>query len=234
MDRTARGALLWARASFVAVVAFLTGVIGHVSAGGLLPSPLVLAGLLVLAVSFCASQLTEPASMRRIVLVLMAGQTAIHVALSVTAGHRGDGHPAAAVARSGELALPTQDGQRVGSLLDGYQATLAHGSGQVEPALPVGTALAEMSAHAPMMAAHLTAAALVGVWLSVGERSLWTLVALAGTALLRTLLLALAWLRTAVVTVPPAPLAAAEPGPLPSLVLLARSVRRRGPPALLA
>ncbi len=71
------------RASLVASVAFFAGVLGHVSADGLLPSPLVLAGLLALGVPFCASQLTRPASMRRIVLMLMAGQTAVHVALSV-------------------------------------------------------------------------------------------------------------------------------------------------------
>ena len=125
MDRTATGALLWGRASLLASVAFFAGVVGHVSADGLLPSPLLLFGLLALGIPFCASQLTRPASMRRIVLMLMAGQTAVHVALSVTAGHRGETHPTATVARSGDLALPTEGGQRVGSLLDGYEATVA-------------------------------------------------------------------------------------------------------------
>ena len=66
MDRTATGALLWARAALVACVAFFAGVIGHVSADGLLPSPLVLAGLLALGVPLCAAQLTKPASTPRV------------------------------------------------------------------------------------------------------------------------------------------------------------------------
>ena len=164
MDRTATGALLWARASLVAFVAFFAGVVGHVSADGLLPSPLVLAGLLALGVPFCASQLTRPASMRRIVLLLMAGQTAVHVALSasrpataVTATRR---RPSPAPATS---CCPTEDGQRVGSLLDGYQATLAQGGGQAEPRAAGRLRCSpSSSAHAPMMAAHLAAAALVG------------------------------------------------------------------------
>ena len=92
---------------------------------------------------------------------------------------------------------------------------------------------AELSAHGPMMVAHLAAAALVGLWLAVGERSLWALVALAAAVVLRPLLVARAWLRLAVAPARPAPVAAA-PRARPSLVLLARCVSRRGPPALLA
>jgi hypothetical protein len=233
MERTASGALLWARASLLASVAFFGGVVGHVSADGLLPSPLVLIGLLALGIPFCASQLTRQASMRRIVLLLMAGQTAVHVALSVTAGHRGETRPVATVARSGDLVLPTEGGQRVGSLLDGYQATVGHTGEQVQPALPVGSLVAELAAHGPMMVAHLAAAALVGIWLAVGERSLWALVALATAVVLRPLLVIRAWRRLAVTPSRPAPVLAA-PRPRPSLVLLARCVSRRGPPALLA
>jgi hypothetical protein len=233
MDRTATGALLWGRASLLAFVAFFAGVVGHVSADGLLPSPLLLILLLALGIPFCASQLTRPASMRRIVLMLMAGQTAVHVALSVTAGHRGETRPATTVARSGDLVLPTEGGQRVGSLLDGYQATVGHAGDQVQPALPVGSMFAELVAHGPMMVAHLAAAAVVGIWLAVGERSLWALLALAATVVLRPLLVARAWLRLAVAPSRPAPVVDA-PRALPSLVLLARCLSRRGPPALLA
>ena len=232
MDRTASGALLWARALLVASVAFFAGVFGHVSADGLLPSPLVLAGLLALGVPFCATQLTRQVSMPRIVVLLVAGQTAVHVALSLAAGHRGDA-PSATVSRMSGVALPTEDRQRVGSLLDGYQASVGQGSGHVEPSLPVGSLVGEVAAHAPMMAAHLAAAAVVGVWLALGERSLWALVALATAVLVRPLLIARAGLRLAVRPTRPAAVPTAAPAP-PSLVLLARSVSRRGPPALLA
>jgi hypothetical protein len=233
MDRTATGALLWGRASLLASVAFFAGIVGHVSADGVLPSPLLLIGLLAIGVPFCASQLTRPASMRRIVLMLMAGQTAVHIALSVTAGHRGEARPATTHARSGEVVLPTEGGQRVGSLLDGYQATVGHTGDQVAPALPIGSLFAELAAHGPMMVAHLAAAGLVGIWLAVGERSLWALVALAAAVVLRPLLVAGAWLRLAIVPRRPAPVVAA-PRIWPSVVLLARCVSRRGPPALLA
>jgi hypothetical protein len=84
-----------------------------------------------------------------------------------------------------------------------------------------------------MMAAHLAAAAAVGIWLAVGERTLWTLLALAAGVLLRPLLLAVAWFRLAVGHRPAAPVFSVLVA-LPALDRLARSVRRRGPPALLA
>jgi hypothetical protein len=170
--------------------------------------------------------------MPRIVALLVVGQTAVHVALTLTAGHRGDA-PAATATHASGVALPTESGQRVGSLLDGYEASVGQASGHVEPSLPVGSMFGELFAHGPMMAAHLAAAAAVGIWLAVGERSLWALVALATAVLVRPLLIAWAWLRLAVLPTGPAAVPAAPPAP-PALALLARSVSRRGPPALLA
>lgn len=60
MEPTAKGALLWSRAALVAFVALVTGALGHVSADGLLPSPLVLAGVFALSVPCCAAQLVRP------------------------------------------------------------------------------------------------------------------------------------------------------------------------------
>jgi hypothetical protein len=233
VEPTAKGALLWSRATLVAFVALATGAVGHVSAGGLLPSPLVLLGLVGFAVPWCAALLTRPATTRRLVLVLMAGQTVVHVLLSATAGHRGDPDPATSTGhRSAEAVLPLEGGRRVGSLLDGYEAT-GHGGGAVEPALPVGSLLGEISSHAPMMVAHLVAAALVGAWLAVGEHSLWALLALATRVLLGPVLAALAWLRLPALVVP-SPCPADPVRPRPSRLLLARTFSRRGPPALLA
>ena len=121
----------------------------------------------------------------------------------MTAGHRGDGSsPGAAVSPSsgatGLRDLPVVDGHRVGSLQDAYQGM----SGQptsFAPTLPVGHLINDLSAHAPMMAVHLAAAVLVGLWLGYGERCLWTVLALTGRRVL-----AAAWLLTPVAT-PPRP-----------------------------
>ena len=75
-------------------------------------------------------------------------------------------------------ALPVVDGRRVGNLQDAYQGMV--GQQDTTLALPAGQVAGEVAAHAPMMAAHLTAAALVGLWLAYGERCLWTLLALTG------------------------------------------------------
>ncbi|GAW50867.1 uncharacterized protein PD653_1432 [Nocardioides sp. PD653] len=223
--------MLWARALLLAFVACFLGVTGHVTADGLLPGPAWLVVLFVGSSALCAPLLARPASLRRIVVLLVGGQTLVHLVLTIAAGHRGD--PSAATTRPVSSALPTVDGRRVGSLQDQYDAMI--GSTQLQPALPVGHLVDDLAGHAPMMAAHLVAAVLVGVWLAIGERSLWTLVALASAALVRPLLLAWALVhvrpvapRGDLVTVP------AEPPGLRAPARIARCVVRRGPPALLA
>jgi hypothetical protein len=221
--------LLWSRAALVAFVALVAGAVGHVSADGLLPSPPVLLGFFALAVPVCAAQLVRPAGVPRLVLLLVAGQTAVHVLLTLTAGHRGD---AVTVTRprSAEPVLPVQEGRRVGSLIDGYESA-SHGSPAVEPALPVGSVLGEVAAHAPMMAAHLAAAALVGIWLALGERSLWTLLALAERVVVGPVLVASAWLGMPPLVVPTArPIDV--PRVRPARLLLVPTLSRRGPPVL--
>ena len=76
-----------------------------------------------------------------------------------------------------------------------------------------------------MAGAHAVAAAVVGLWLAHGERTLWRLVALAGRGV------------AAVVTVPLVPVARpprvvpVAPGLLPRVVRVAASpIVRRGPP----
>jgi hypothetical protein len=127
------------------------------------------------------------------------------------------------------------NGRRTGSLLDQY--TAARPVADTELVLPAGMRhlVADLTgAHAPMMVVHLLAAALVGLWLAVGERALWALVALAAGAAVPRLALLLA----AVVARPSfprrVPVAALRPPAPPRLAVLARCVVRRGPPALLA
>ena len=108
--------------------------------------------------------------------------------------------------------------------MSGQQTPLA-------PTLPVGHLINDLSAHASMMAVHLAAAVLVGLWLGYGERCLWTLLALTGHRVL-----AAGWALTPVTT-----------PPRPGLVTRARSASelrasrwqalprsRRGPPLLAA
>jgi hypothetical protein len=223
--------VLWARAIGVGSIAFFLGVVGHVSADGLLPGPLLLGALLALCVLLSVPMLGRPASPLRLVAMLVGGQTVIHLALTLTAGHAGDAPRAgAAVARPRGLdRLPVVDGHRVGSLQDAYQGAAGHAP--LAPTLPVGHLIDDLSAHAPMMVAHLVAAALVGLWLAHGERCLWAVLALTG----RRVLLA-TW---ALVPVPAGP--ALSPSYAADRVLagprslwLVRPHSRRGPPLLAA
>jgi hypothetical protein len=229
--------LLWARAGIVGSLAFVLGVVGHVSADGLLPGPGPLAALAVLSVVLSGPMLARPASRTRLMLMLVCGQTVIHAVLTVTAGHAGDavrsGRSAAPVAGGDPFGpLPVVGGHRVGSLQDAFSVGSPSESGTtLAPALPVGHLVNDLSAHAPMMVAHLAAAVLVGLWLAHGERCLWTLLSLTG----RRLVLA------ALLTVPVAPrhvslrsyLRVQAPAG-PRSVWLARPDTRRGPPLLAA
>lgn len=219
-------ALLWARAFLLAFLACFLGVVGHVTADGLLPGAGWLVALVLIGTLLSLPFLARPATGLRLVVLLIGGQTLVHLFLTVTAGHVGDRSAAPVTHHSGRI-LPTVDGHRVGSLQDQYDAMI--GSGTAQPVLPVGHLVDDISAHAPMMAVHLLAAALVGLWLAVGERSLWTLVALATAVLLRLVAPLLPVLPArGLVTLP------AEPAGLAAPLRLTRSVVRRGPPALLA
>ena len=229
-DRVDAG-VLWARALLLGGLAFFLGVVGHVTADGLLPGPVLLGMLLAMSVLLSAPMLQRQSSPLRIVVLLVGGQTVIHLVLSATAGHAGDRATAgAAVVRRGGLApLPTVDGHRVGSLQDAYVGMSGQPSG-LAPALPVGHLVDDLSAHAPMMAAHLAAAALVGLWLAHGERCLFALIALAGRRVL-------AAVRAFVPVVTPPRLTSVDADRAPAgprSVWLVRPDSRRGPPLLAA
>ena len=227
--------LRWPRAFALAAVATTTGVAAHGYADGLLPSVPVLVAIFAVCTAAVAAMLGGPASTVRVVLLTVGGQTFIHAALTMTAGHAGD-HAATAPARvAPPVPLDAGAGRRTGSLLDQY--TAARPPADTELVLPAGVRhlIADMTgAHAPMMVVHLVAAALVGLWLAVGERTLWALVALAaGAAVPRLgLLLAAVVARPAVPRT--VPVAGLRPPVPPRPTDLARCVVRRGPPALLA
>lgn len=249
MDRVVGTATRWARALLLAGVALLTGVIAHVGAGGLLPGPGVLVALLAGCTAAAGCLLGRPASTLRIVALVMAGQTFIHGVMTALGGHRGD-PPLTDVATSS--ALPTEmaaaGGRRVGSLYDQVYGSAAQSGADAGAALsipaPVQHLIADLTgANAVMALAHLAAAALVGLWLAVGERALWTVVTLlAETArpVVAGLLIAFARASAHVCLAREILAHARRTGSerWPTRLrrtpdLLARSVVRRGPPALL-
>lgn len=225
--------LLWARAAVVGISAFTLGAIGHVTADGLLPGPVLLTLLAAATVLLSAPMLARPASRTRLLALLVGGQTVIHTVLTATAGHVGD---ATRPHRDGLTAdpvgsLPVVDGRRVGSFQDAMTSGAGTDTGSVAPAVPIGHLLDDLTAHAPMMAVHLAAAALVALWLAHGERCLWTVLALLGHRITVVVL--------TVLPVVPRPTSlrryARDLAPAgPRSVWLTRPDTRRGPPLLLA
>lgn len=199
------GPLRLLRAGMIGIVMVLTGVLGHVSAGGLLPEASALAAL-VLALGLLATLFTgRPLPIRYIVLLIVAGQTAVHMGLSVTAGHLGD-PPLASTRMFDDSFAISAVGQQL---------------------------LADLSSHIPMMVAHLMAAATVGMWLGIGERALWALIADAHARLIRPLIaLRAASVGRRLVARASLPLLPSVPIVRPRIAALASSVVRRGPPAL--
>lgn len=183
MDRTAGATLRWTRSALLTAVAMVSGAIAHRSAGGILPGPVALVVLFVVATALVASLLGRPATTLRVVVLMMAGQTFVHGTLTALSGHRGDPPlQRAPPAPSFTPPVPVPHGQgRRGSYYDLAYAQQHPGSGHVALTVPapVQHVLADLTGpHAAMALAHLAAAAVVGLWLAVGERALWTILAL--------------------------------------------------------
>lgn len=228
MNGTAGPLLRHLRGAVLAFVVMSTGIVAHVTADGLLPSVPALVALFVGCALAFGWLLSRPATATRIVLLTVGGQTFVHGVLTMTSGHVGDTPASAGPAP----APPPMPAGGSGSLMEQYEAARPQVEAQL--ALPAGVQhlVSDLTGpHAPMMVLHLLAAALVGIWLAVGERALWTVLALAVAAAVPVLRLALGWSVPASVRVPTAGSAPSAPA---HLVTLARSVVRRGPPALLA
>lgn len=139
------------------------------------------------------------------------------------------------VALSAPLLLRPASGLRLMVLLAGGQAlvhlALTSAAGHSGHPVtgpghdPFDQVMSHVVGHAPMMAAHLAVAALLGLWLARGERALWTLIALA-TRWIVALAPGLA-----VLDARPRTLTSPAPGPLgPRSPWQARPHTRRGPP----
>ena len=231
----ATGVLLWARALMLSAMALTTGALAHVQADGLLPGTTTLLVLTVAGAVACAPLLRREGSALRLVLLLVAGQSAVHMALAVTAGHRGD--PVATPAPA--PAMPTAaTGDRTGSYFDAAYASRVgeHDGGLSVPAV-VLHAFHDIAAHPMMALMHLLAAVACGLWLARGERALWLLVGLASrgwtelaaSAVRRWAVAARAAVASALEVEVPT-LAVAVATPLPQSQVASPSVSRRGPP----
>jgi hypothetical protein len=228
METALDARLRWLRALLVGSVAFFLGTAGHVMADGLLPGPVGLATLFACSTLLALPVLGSRVSSVRTVALLVGGQTLIHLCLTLTAGHAGQQrtghHP---LVPAGTTSLPTVDGRRVGSLQDAYLGT---GDGPVAPVVP-GHLVGDLQAHAPMMAVHLLAAALVGLWLAHGERLALAVVTLTGHRLVAIVQVEVP---VAVPAGSRASYAALHAPAGPRSVWLTRPGSRRGPPLLLA
>jgi hypothetical protein len=235
-------ALVWSRATLLATVVVVVSALGHVLADGLLPGPVAMAGLLLATTVVSARFLTRQASTFRLVALLVGGQAAIHGVLSLLAGH-GTGHGAAqgAAASGARFVFDGRRTERTGSYFDQVEAMQAAAPATAGPGQAGWGHLADHLAaqSVSMLLAHLAAVALLGVWLAVGERALWTVVTLVGSRVLDVVAHAVrnpgqsvGLLLERVRRAPYLGGLARAVVPLPHL--LHHVVARRGPPALLA
>lgn len=146
------------RALVLSTVALGLAVVAHVSAGGVRPDAWTTVVLLGFCVLGSSVWLGREASRLKILLLLIGGQTLLHGAMTVTAGHAAD-HGTERSTFSGTVTT-----------------TLQHLFEELTPD------------RAPMTLAHLAATALTGLWLAHGERALWDLIALAAHATRRAVL----------------------------------------------
>lgn len=219
----------------LSAAAFGTGATAHVQADGLLPGPAVLFLLVGVGALVCAPFLRHPGPPRRIVALLLAGQSFVHVVLAATAGHRGDPVSRAVSHVSAPVAV---SGDRRGSYFDvAYGPTIAHGSGDLRIPAPLIHAVTDVTAHPTMALAHLLAAAACGWWLAMGERAIWRLVELTSLAWSELADPVLSRWASAVravrllsteLRIPALVLVVLEPRP--QSAVFSRSVSRRGPP----
>jgi len=155
--------LRWMRALTLASVLVATGVAGHAAADGAVPAPLLLAVLFVGATLVLAPVLGSPISSLRVAVLVVGGQSLLHVCLSVLATNPTGRSGAGMVMPHGSAGSSSMPAGMVHGSAASGEASLAW----------VG------SAHLGMLLAHLVAGLFLGLWLAAGERAAWTLLLLA-------------------------------------------------------
>lgn len=230
--------LRWTRAVLLGSVALAAGAGAHVSAAGRLPGPVGLTALGLACVAGAALFLGREASALRLVVLVVAGQGFVHTGLSALAGHRGD-HSGDS---PGTSFAPVAATDRSGSYYDQWaQSNPAHMNpadhGEAGPVVPSWLlhGVADIVQQPGMAAMHVLAAVLVGLWLAVGERALWAVLALTAAWAVRVVARLTDALSGAVPVAPriqPVRPTAYPVARAPRVNVRSRPVRR-GPPVLL-
>lgn len=238
MSARASQAVRWVRALMLACVALTSGSLAHVMADGVMPDFMGATAVLAATTAGAAFFLGRPATTTRIVVLLLAAQTFVHGALSVAAGHRRAEHDAVAHTIRPDVATAQGHDHPV-PLLVGHQS---------RPVVDQGPTLDSMMSHVwehlgeqdlRMVLAHLVATIALGLWLSVGERALFTVLALLAAPIV-DLGRRLALLRSAglvgPLALPRVPFSRVDRHQVvaPDSVLVSHVVVRRGPPLSLA
>lgn len=209
------------RAFVVTALSLVLAVVGHVTAGGLLPSGWPMLAIAALCFAGCALWLAHETSRWSLALLLIAAQTTIHFAMTALAGHAGDGghagHAGHARGHSGHGGHAPVESSPTAALADAAHHMLDG-----------------LATDGPMMAAHLAAAAATGILLGHAERALWKVLALAARAAgFMAPALRLLFLPVAPAPATRLPRTRADDAPRRTSVRLADTHARRGPPGLL-
>ncbi|WP_125810983.1 hypothetical protein [Actinoplanes sp. ATCC 53533] len=213
------------RAAVLACVIAGVSTIAHMLGGGQPPGPLTLSALTVACTAGLSMFLRRPASTRRIVSLLCGGQLLMHSALTVLAGHS-------------SVPMAGMDAVSMHPIMPGMSMTAEPGFASAPH--PVQHLTGEMLATRPaMIVAHLAAAAVLGIWLSVGERMVWRTVVLMARPVARAAVhvvrALLAVVRMGLSSEDDAPHQPCRPPRWPDRALLNRvspptAIVRRGPP----
>ncbi len=223
--------LIWLRAFLLGAAALLSGTVAHASADGLLPSVAAMLVLLALSAAVAAWFLRRRVGGLRLVVLVLAGQTLVHLALTLLAGHRGD--PVSAPVALTPVAPPAGHASLHEELMGGLPPA---GSTTTPTFGWVSHLVHHLSEQAPaMVAAHLLAAVALGLWLAVGEALAWSALMVTAAWLVGLLRLVDAAGRSPHLVVVPA----ARPAPTDRVVVLlpqltSHAVSHRGPPLSLA
>lgn len=220
------------RAAVLVTIGIASGTVAHTAAGGRTPDLAWFAVIWAVGTAIALPLLRRPQTLGRIAVLAVAAQTLVHLVLTAASGHGGD--PVGSGGGAGAWHNEAGYGMPQVAAPDGHtdHTHVTTGvAGQLVAVLPrpLARIAGELTLdHLPMMAAHLGAATLLGLWLGWAEQSLWRLLAMTPRPLLR-----LFWPVTVSLPAEQRLVVHHEPR-RPVLTELRSTIGRRGPPPLLA